>query len=348
MEPQVMILLGSSSDYAIAEKAINILEIMNIPYDVRVASAHRTHQKVKIIVKESTSNGVEVFIGIAGLSAHLPGIIAANTHKPVVGVPVDVKLGGLDALFASVQMPLGAPVAAVGLDRGENGAILAAQIIGMHDQQVKQNLSAMRKEFFFKVEKDEEELENKLKGSYYFKGSYYQKSIEKIENNLSNDLETGFDLDQPDFEPPEVFIIAGSYSDMKVAKKTTMFMDKMNISYETAVISPIRNPIKFESYLERYKDVKLYIAISGLSAHVTGAVVAQTEKPVIGVPCSINLDGLDALLSMVNMPPGVPVATVGIDAGGNAALFAAEMLGIGNESVENSLLRFKGNINCKR
>ena len=75
--------------------------------DVRVASAHRTHEKVKKIVEESAANGVEVFIGIAGLSAHLPGIIAANTHKPVVGVPVSVKLGGLDALFATVQMPVG-------------------------------------------------------------------------------------------------------------------------------------------------------------------------------------------------------------------------------------------------
>lgn len=119
MEPKVMILLGSSSDFAIAEKAVNILEIMKIPYDVRVASAHRTHHKVKSIVTEATENGVEVFMGIAGLSAHLPGIIAANTYKPVVGVPVDVKLGGLDALFASVQMPLGAPVASVGLDRAK-------------------------------------------------------------------------------------------------------------------------------------------------------------------------------------------------------------------------------------
>ncbi len=96
------------------------------------------------------------------------------------------------------------------------------------------------------------------------------------------------------------------------------------------------------------EDVKLFIAISGLSAHVTGAVVAYTEKPVIGVPCSIKLDGLDALFSMVNMPPGVPVATMGIDAGGNAALLAAEMLAEGNKQVADNILSFKGNINCKR
>jgi 5-(carboxyamino)imidazole ribonucleotide mutase len=100
--------------------------------------------------------------------------------------------------------------------------------------------------------------------------------------------------------------------------------------------------------MKKNKDAKLYMAISGLSAHVTGAVVAYTEKPVIGVPCAIQLDGMDALLSMVNMPPGVPVATLGIGAGGNAALLAAEMLGLSDIRIREDLLNFKGNINCKR
>jgi 5-(carboxyamino)imidazole ribonucleotide mutase len=91
------------------------------------------------------------------------------------------------------------------------------------------------------------------------------------------------------------------------------------------------------------EDVKLFIAISGLSAHVTGSVVAYTEKPVIGVPCSIRMDGFDALLAMVDMPPGVPVATIGIDEGGNAALLAAEMLAIGNEELQVNLLNLKRN-----
>lgn len=338
MEPKVMILLGSTSDFPIAEKAINILENMEISYDLRVASAHRTHQKVKTIVTESTNQGVDVFMGIAGLSAHLPGIIAANTHKPVVGVPVEVKLGGLDALFASVQMPLGAPVATVGVDRGENGAILASQIIGLHDKGVRDNLSTMRQEFFFKVDKDEEELENKLKGSNYysrrsFENEQFEERMEEIfeaQNLVSTD------------ESPDVAVIAGSYSDVKVAKKATMLLDKMGLSYHSTVISPIRNPGKFEAYMDQMAGVKLFIAISGLSAHVTGAVVAYTEKPVIGVPCSIRLDGVDALLSMVNMPPGVPVATVGIDNGGNAAILAAEMLGITNKVIEMDIRRFKG------
>lgn len=341
MDPKVMILLGSASDFPIADKAINILETMQIPYDLRVASAHRTHQKVKNIVTESTKNGVEVFMGIAGLSAHLPGIIAANTHKPVVGVPVEVKLGGLDALFASVQMPLGAPVATVGVDRGENGAILASQIIGIHNKDVRDNLSNMRQEFFFKVDKDEEKLKDKLKGDYYYRDSF----INQSNDNKSEVSEVDFDDESGE---TDVAVIAGSYSDIKVAKKTTMFLDKMGITYDSVVVSPIRNPEDFEAHMEQMADVKLFIAISGLSAHVTGAVVAYTEKPVIGVPCSIKLDGMDALFSMVNMPPGVPVATMGIDAGGNAALLAAEMLAEGNKQAADNILSFKGNINCKR
>ncbi|HEY0196430.1 MAG TPA: 5-(carboxyamino)imidazole ribonucleotide mutase [Methanobacterium sp.] len=331
MEPKIMILLGSASDFAIAEKAIDILETMEIPYDLHVASAHRTHQKVKQIVTESTSNGVEVFMGIAGLSAHLPGIIAANTHKPVVGVPVEVKLEGLDALFASAQMPQGAPVATVGIDRGENGAILASQIIGICNHEVRRNLSHMRREFFFKVDKDEKSLEEKLNGRYYAKNTFEEKLNDNSTNNLNKE------------DMPDIAIIAGSYSDIKVAEKTTGLLDKLNISYDLKILSPIRDPEAFEEYMGQMEDVKLFIAISGLSAHVTGSVVAYTEKPVIGVPCSIRLDGLDALLSMVDMPPGVPVATMGIDEGGNAALLAAEMLAIGNEELQNNLLNLKKN-----
>ena len=342
-----MILLGSASDFVIAEKAINVLETMEIPYDLRVASAHRTHQKVKRIVEESTKNEVEVFMGIAGLSAHLPGIIAANTHKPVVAVPVEVKLGGLDAMFASVQMPLGSPVATVGIDRGENGAILASQIIGINNSKVRENLSAMRRDFFFKVDKDEVKLEDKLKGSYYSKTSFKPANTEKSDcevHKLDSNEISNYNSDH--LNPCDVAVIAGSYSDLKVAKKTTIFLDKMNISYDSLIVSPIRNPVKFEDFMEQMGDVKLFIAISGLSAHVTGAVVAYTEKPVIGVPCNIKLGGLDALFSMVDMPPGVPVATMGIDSGGNAALFAAELLGIGNEQLRDNYLNFKNGI-CK-
>lgn len=352
MEPKVMIILGSASDFKIAEKATVILEKLGIYYDLRVASAHRTHEKVKKIVLTAAKNGVEVFIGIAGLSAHLPGIMAGITHKPVIGVPVEVKVAGLDALFASVQMPLGAPVATVGIDRGDNAAILAAQIIGIDDADVRERLSSFRRDFYSKIAEDEEKLFSQMNGEYYSKiKSDLDEKVEAKDENLEGKKKKitthpGKIRDKP--IPPQVAVISGSYSDIKVAKKTTMFLDKLNITYDSSVVSPVRSPDKFENFLKRNKEAQIFIAISGLSAHVTGAVVAYTEKPVIGVPCSIKMGGMDALLSMVNMPPGVPVATMGVDAGGNAALLAAEMLGIGDSVIRKDLLRFKGNINCKR
>ncbi|MDI6643888.1 MAG: 5-(carboxyamino)imidazole ribonucleotide mutase [Methanobacteriaceae archaeon] len=336
MNTKVMILLGSSSDFNIAQKAINVLEKIGVNYDIKVASAHRTHDKVKQIVLEGTKSGVDVFMGIAGLSAHLPGIIAANTYKPVIGVPVDVKMGGLDALFANAQMPFGAPVATVGVDRGENGAILACQIIGIYDEKVRANVSKMREEFFDKVHEDEEELLKKVKGRLYspqkfnFEGENSGISTNEVVNNKNI--------------VPEIAVIPGSYSDMKIAQQTTNFLDKVGIAYDMNIISPIRYPERFEKYLDRVEDVKLFIAISGLSAHVTGAIVAHSNKPVIGVPCPVQLGGFDALLSMINMPPGVPVATVGVGNGGNAALLAAEMLALENKKIKDKIFHLKKHI----
>lgn len=118
----------------------------------------------------------------------------------------------MDALFASVQMPLGAPVATVGVDRGENGAILASQIIGIHNKDVRDNLSNMRQEFFFKVDKDEEKLEDKLNGDYYYRDSF----INKSNDNKSEVSEVDFDDESGEID---VAVIAGSYSDINVAKK---------------------------------------------------------------------------------------------------------------------------------
>ena len=111
----------------------------------------------------------------------------------------------------------------------------------------------------------------------------------------------------------------------------------MQIKYKLDYISPIRHAKDFESYMSKRNNAKLFIAISGLSALVAGSVVALTEKPVIGVPCSKKLDGQDALLTMANMPPGVPVGTVGIDNGRNAAIVAGEILAISNKQIEENL-----------
>lgn len=138
---KVQIIMGSSSDMPIAEKAKTILEEFNITYEITVASAHRTPDLLKSIVEKSDA---DVFIGIAGLSAALPGTIAAHTIKPVIGVPVSGKVN-LDALLSIVQMPPGIPVGAVGLDRGENAALLAAEILAVTDAEIRKKLLDYRK-----------------------------------------------------------------------------------------------------------------------------------------------------------------------------------------------------------
>jgi 5-(carboxyamino)imidazole ribonucleotide mutase len=138
---KVQIIMGSSSDMLVAEKAKGIFEEFQITYDITVASAHRTPDLLKNIVEKSDA---DVFIGIAGLSAALPGTIAAHTIKPVIGVPVSGKVN-LDAILSIVQMPPGIPVGAVGLDRGENAALLAAEILAVNDAKLRKKLQEYRK-----------------------------------------------------------------------------------------------------------------------------------------------------------------------------------------------------------
>ena len=151
---RVSIILGSKSDMPVAEKAITILRKFGIEFDIAVASAHRTPARVEELVKGSES---DVFIAIAGLSAALPGSIAAFTVKPVIGVPVSGALS-LDALLSVVQLPPGIPVAAVGLDRGDNAAILAAEILAVTDEGVRKALIDYRKEQEAKVIVDSEKV----------------------------------------------------------------------------------------------------------------------------------------------------------------------------------------------
>lgn len=124
----IAIVLGSESDDCIAEKTIKILERFNIPYEKKVLSAHRNPKELS---KYIDSSKALVFIAIAGLSAQLPGFIASRTSRPVIGVPVNVKLEGLDALLSTMQMPKQVPVATVGIDNGENAAFLAIRILSL-------------------------------------------------------------------------------------------------------------------------------------------------------------------------------------------------------------------------
>jgi 5-(carboxyamino)imidazole ribonucleotide mutase len=144
---KILIIMGSSSDAPVAEKAKAVLEEFGVPYDSTVASAHRTPEVLEKLVKNSDA---DVFIGIAGLSAALPGAIAGHTVKPVIGVPVSGKVN-LDAILSIIQMPLGIPVGAVGLDRGENAALLAVQILAVHDKKLTKKLEDYRKKMRAKV-----------------------------------------------------------------------------------------------------------------------------------------------------------------------------------------------------
>lgn len=151
---KVFILMGSKSDLPVAERAISMLVRFGISYDIAVASAHRTPKRVENLVTGSDS---EVFIAIAGLSAALPGVVASFTCKPVIGVPVSGSLN-MDSLLSVVQMPPGIPVAAVGLDRGDNAAVLAAEMLALSDENIMKYLSEYRKEQANKVEEDSEKV----------------------------------------------------------------------------------------------------------------------------------------------------------------------------------------------
>ena len=126
---RVHIMMGSKSDMEVVMKAVGVLEELKVPYCVSVASAHRTPDTVETRVKGSSA---DVFIAVAGLSAALPGVVASHTLKPVIGVPVSGKVN-MDSILSIVQMPPGVPVGAVGLDRGENAALLAVRILALSE-----------------------------------------------------------------------------------------------------------------------------------------------------------------------------------------------------------------------
>jgi 5-(carboxyamino)imidazole ribonucleotide mutase len=144
---KVQIIMGSKSDAQIADEAKKIFEELAIEYNIKVASAHRTPDVLKNIVENSDA---DVFIGIAGLAAALPGCIASHTLNPVIGVPVSGKVN-LDAILSIIQMPPGIPVAAVGLDRGDNAALLAAEILAIKDKNLEKKLEHYRENLRMKA-----------------------------------------------------------------------------------------------------------------------------------------------------------------------------------------------------
>ena len=140
MNPVVSIIMGSTSDLKVMEKAAILFDQMEIPFEMNALSAHRTPAEVEKFAKEAKDRGIKVIIAGAGMAAHLPGVIAAMTPIPVIGVPINATLDGMDALLAIVQMPPGIPVATVGINGALNAAILAVQMMATGDENLMQKL----------------------------------------------------------------------------------------------------------------------------------------------------------------------------------------------------------------
>lgn len=158
MTPIVSIIMGSTSDLPVMEKAAAFLNEMQVPFEMNALSAHRTPEAVEAFAKGAAARGIRVIIAAAGMAAHLPGVIAASTTVPVIGVPIKSTLEGMDALLAIVQMPPGIPVATVGINAAQNAGILAVQMLALSDANLAARFSAFKESLKRKIEKANEEL----------------------------------------------------------------------------------------------------------------------------------------------------------------------------------------------
>jgi phosphoribosylaminoimidazole carboxylase PurE protein len=160
----VMVLLGSESDFEVIEEALKLLKEFGVPYRLEVTSAHRSPERTLRLVKEAEAGGAEVFIAVAGKAAHLAGIVAAQTVRPVIGVPVEsAALAGLDALLSTVQMPKGVPVATVALGKqgGANAALLAIEILALKNKELRKKLINHRAKMAAGVEASSKKIQEK-------------------------------------------------------------------------------------------------------------------------------------------------------------------------------------------
>jgi len=158
MKAVVSIIMGSTSDLKVMEKAAIFFDEMEIPFEMNALSAHRTPEEVEKFAKNAKDNGIKVIIAGAGMAAHLPGVIASMTTIPVIGVPINASLDGMDSLLAIVQMPPGIPVATVGIDGALNAAILAAQMMATGDENIAKKVNHYKQGLKQKIVKANEDL----------------------------------------------------------------------------------------------------------------------------------------------------------------------------------------------
>ena len=159
MKAVVSIIMGSTSDWPVMKKAANFFEDMEIPFEVNALSAHRTPEKVEEFAKNANQKGIKVIIAGAGMAAHLPGVIAAMTPIPVIGVPIKASLDGLDSLLAIVQMPPGIPVATVAINGALNAGILASQMLSTNDSELFSKTVKYKENLKAKIVKANEDLQ---------------------------------------------------------------------------------------------------------------------------------------------------------------------------------------------
>lgn len=158
MKPQVSIIMGSTSDLPIMKEAAKILNNLEIPFEMNALSAHRTPDEVEKFAKSAEANGIKVIIAAAGMAAHLPGVIAAQTPVPVIGVPIKASLEGWDSILSILQMPPGIPVATVGINAAKNAGLLAAQILSVGDPELRSRFKINKNELKQKIVEANEEL----------------------------------------------------------------------------------------------------------------------------------------------------------------------------------------------
>ena len=158
MNPVVSIIMGSTSDLPVMEKACKFLDEMQIPFEVNALSAHRTPDAVETFAREAKDRGIRVIIAAAGMAAALPGVIAASTTLPVIGVPIKGMLDGLDAMLSIIQMPPGIPVATVGVNGAMNAAILAVEIMALADASLAEKMKNYKDGLGAKIEKANKDL----------------------------------------------------------------------------------------------------------------------------------------------------------------------------------------------
>ncbi len=158
MNPVVSIIMGSTSDMPVMEKACKFLDEMQVPFEVNALSAHRTPDAVEQFARGANDRGIKVIIAGAGMAAALPGVIAASTTLPVIGVPIKGMLDGLDAMLSIIQMPPGIPVATVGVNGAQNAAILAVEMMALADEALAVRLAEFKSGLKAKIEKANMEL----------------------------------------------------------------------------------------------------------------------------------------------------------------------------------------------